>query len=73
MRAMQIAEDTGELDTVLSQLATEHQEDGLRRLAILSEWVPRSIYLLVAAYVGWQVISSYRNYLNAIMSQLDSL
>ena len=73
MRALQIAEDTGELDTVLTELAEEHQANGLHGLAILSEWIPRGIYLMVCAFVAWQVISSYRNYLNAIMSQLDSI
>jgi type II secretory pathway component PulF len=73
VRAIQIAEDTGELDQVLEQLAIEHQADGLRRLSILSEWVPRGIYLLVVGFVAWQVISGYQNYLKAVMSQLDSI
>jgi type II secretory pathway component PulF len=73
MRAIQVAEDTGELDVVLEQLAAEHQADGLRKLGSFSEWVPRIVYLGVVMFVAWQVISGYRDYLNTVMSQLDSI
>jgi type II secretory pathway component PulF len=73
MRAIQIAEDTGDLDVVLEQLATEHQADGLRRLSTVSEWVPRMVYLGVVVFVAWQVISGYRSYLETVMRQFDSI
>lgn len=73
MRAIQIAEDTGELDVVLEQLAVEHQGEGLRRLGVFSEWLPRLVYLGVVVFVAWQVISGYRNYLEGVMRQFDTI
>ncbi len=73
IRTVQIAEDTGELDTALDELATEHQAEGMRRLSVLSEWVPRLLYLGVVGFVAWQVISGYQRYLQTVLGQFDAL
>src|SRR5207244_8207045 len=62
-RAMHVGEETGELDRELKRLTESFERDALRRVEIISDWLPKLIYLLVAGYVGWQIISFYANYL----------
>lgn len=65
-RAIRIAEDTGDLDKELARLAEEHREQGLRTIATLSEWFPKIVYLAIAGYVGYQIVSIYSGMMSGI-------
>ena len=63
-------EISGQLDETLRRLNTYYQEDGIRKMSFLAQWVPRLLYFMVAGYVGYRVISYYLGYfdqLNQIM------
>jgi type II secretory pathway component PulF len=70
-RAMHVGEETGELDRELKRLTESFERDALRRVEIISDWLPKLIYLLVAGYVGWQIISFYTNYYGGMLRSLD--
>ena len=55
-------EVSGQLDDSLGRLHTYYQEEGSLKLHLLAVWVPRLLYLCVAAYVGYKVISFYVGY-----------
>ena len=59
-------EISGKLDETLRRLHTFYDEDGSRKIHLLAEWVPRIIYLFVAAWVGFKVIQFYTGYFNQI-------
>jgi type II secretory pathway component PulF len=72
-QALLVAEETGSLDAELPRLAEEYQRDGLTRLASFSEWMPRLIYFGVIAFVAWNIIVGYSNYVDGVMRQIDAL
>ena len=70
VRAFLIGEQTGRLDQELARLAAEYRESALRRLATITEWFPRIVYIVIALYIGWTIIRSYLGYfqmLNDVM------
>lgn len=68
-----VAEETGGLDRELPRLAAEYQQEALTRLGSFSEWMPRLIYFGVVGFLAWNIISGYKQYIDGMMSQLDSL
>lgn len=56
-------EETGQLDQCLAKLEVEFREEATRRLFQVSFWYPKLIYLLVAVYIGWQIIQFFQGYL----------
>lgn len=63
-----IGEQTGNLHQTLPQLQVRYEEQGLNRLAVLAEWLPRMLYIGVACFVGWRIISFYQNYFHTLES-----
>ncbi len=59
-------EVSGKLDESLRHLNRLYNEDGLRKLHLVSKWVPRFIYFMVALFVGYIVIRFWTNYFNQI-------
>jgi type II secretory pathway component PulF len=72
-QSLLVAEETGSMDAELPRLAAEYQRDGLSRLSRFSEWMPRMIYLGVVVFLAYNVISGYKNYIDGMMRQFDSL
>jgi type II secretory pathway component PulF len=72
-QSLLVAEETGSMDAELPRLAAEYQRDGLSRLSSFSEWMPRMIYLGVVVFLAYNVISGYKNYIDGMMRQFDSL
>jgi type II secretory pathway component PulF len=71
VRAFLIGEQTGRLDQELARLAAEYRENALRRLATITEWFPRIVYIGIVLYIGWTfVVRFYLDYfrmLNDVM------
>lgn len=70
VRAFLIGEQTGRLDQELARLAAEYRESALRRLATITEWFPRIVYIGIALYIGWTIVRGYLDYfrmLNDVM------
>ncbi len=66
VRAFLVGEQTGSLDQELKRLADEYRESALKRLAAISEWFPRLIFIAIAIYIGWVVIRSYMSYFQTV-------
>jgi type II secretory pathway component PulF len=66
IRAFRVAEQAGELDAELTQLAQQSEEMAVASLSRWSEWLPRLIYGCVLLYGGWQIVQWYSGYLGAL-------
>jgi type II secretory pathway component PulF len=66
-----VGEETGQLDKELKRLAVEQQAIAMARLAAISEWLPRLIYISVLLYLGWTIVKLYDSYLKGVMSLMD--
>jgi type II secretory pathway component PulF len=52
-------EVSGKLDETLKRLRQYYQEEGSRKIQMVSQWVPRFIYLGVALMIAWRVVGFY--------------
>jgi type IV pilus assembly protein PilC len=59
-------EISGQLDSVLTRLHQYYQEEGTRKLHAVAQWTPRLIYLIVALFIAWRVISFYSGYFKQV-------
>lgn len=59
-------EVSGKLDESLRHLDRLYNEEGSRKLHLVSRWVPRFIYFMVALFVGYIVIRFWTNYFDQI-------
>ncbi len=66
VRSFRVAEQTGELDAELANLAQQSEELAVAALKRWSEWLPRMIYGGVLIYAGWQIVQFYVNYLGQV-------
>jgi type II secretory pathway component PulF len=66
VRSFRVAEQTGELDAELANLAQRSEELAVAALKRWSEWLPRMIYGGVLIYAGWQIVQFYVNYLGQV-------
>ena len=62
-------EISGQLDESLERLRKYYHEEATRKLHLLAKWGPMLIYLSVAGFVGFKVISFYTGYFH----QLDEI
>jgi len=60
-RAIKIGEETGTLDTETHRAAQELEERAFRRLDVLSEWIPRMLYIVMVIYVAYSIITMMNN------------
>jgi type II secretory pathway component PulF len=54
-------EVSGKLDETLKRLHQYYQEEGTRKIHAVSQWVPRLIYLIVALFIAYRIVSFYRD------------
>ena len=66
IRAFLVGEESGRLDQELRNVSEEYRIGALRKLDLLSEWVPRIFYLIVVVVVAWQIIEAYTGYFRTI-------
>jgi type IV pilus assembly protein PilC len=66
--AVAVGEKSGELDTALEAFSRLSQEEADRALKALMIAIPIAIYLLVALYVAWIVISAFGSYFRTLGS-----
>ncbi|HKI68150.1 MAG TPA: type II secretion system F family protein, partial [Verrucomicrobiae bacterium] len=59
-------EVSGKLDETLRRLHRYYQEEGTRRLHLVSRWVPIFLYLIVAAIIATFIIRFYMGYFQQI-------
>lgn len=57
---------SGKLDESLRQLRRFYQEEGMRKLRAVAQWLPRIIYLLVALMIAYKVINFWTGYFKMI-------
>jgi type II secretory pathway component PulF len=72
-RSLANAERIGGLEEDLKRWASWYGEAVTARVEQIGTWVPKAIYLLVAAYVGWQVIRTYVGIYEPILKELDQI
>ncbi len=61
-------EISGQLDGTLQRLHRHYQEEGVRKLRAMAEWLPRMVYLIVLLIVAYQVVSFWSAYYGRIGS-----
>lgn len=61
-------EISGRLDEMLRRLHDYFQEDGNRRMRTLAQWTPRLIYLLIAVYIAYRIISFWQGYFGQLQT-----
>jgi type II secretory pathway component PulF len=59
-------EISGKLDETLSRMHRYYLEEGSRKLHLVAQWTPRSIYLLVVLMIAWHVVRFWTNHFNDI-------
>ncbi len=71
IRAFTVGEQTGELDRELQRLGEDCRTEAMRRLEVISEWVPRLIYVGTICYIGWRIVSVYAGQMNDVQKMLE--
>ncbi len=71
IRALRLGEETGELDQELKRLTGTFENEALRRIETLSEWLPKIIYVLIVLYLAWQILGVYQGILSGYGKMLD--
>jgi type II secretory pathway component PulF len=64
-------EISGQLDETLLRLHKYYQDEGSRKMHLLSKWVPQVIYFCVVGVVVYFVFSFYLGYFNQIKQATD--
>ena len=59
-------EISGQLDDTLKRIHTMYFEEGARKLRALAKWIPKFIYLAVALFIAYRIISFYAGYFSQI-------
>ncbi len=70
-RSLQNAETTGTLDEDLRRWSSYYEDAVENQMEKVGTLVPRFIYMIVVVFVGWQIISSYSEYLGGIEDMLE--
>jgi type II secretory pathway component PulF len=60
-------ETTGQLDETLHRLHLHYQEEGMRKLQALAQWIPRLIYILILIAIGYMVVRFWVSYYSNIV------
>jgi len=59
-------EVSGKLDESLRQLRGYYQEEGTRKLHAVAQWLPRLVYLFIALFIAYKVVSFWSGYFKQI-------
>lgn len=71
LRAFRLGEETGALHEELQRISADLQTETVRRLDLLSEWLPKLLYIGIAVYIGFQIVSFYQGVLTSYQSILQ--
>jgi type II secretory pathway component PulF len=66
-------EVSGRLDESLLNLSRYYREEAARKLKLLTEWVPRLFYMVVALAVAWKILSFWTGYFKQIEDVINSV
>ncbi len=64
-------EVSGTLDDSLKRLHNLYQEEGTRKMRLFAQWTPRLIFLGIAVYIGYRIISFYLGYFQQLNNVMD--
>jgi type II secretory pathway component PulF len=70
-RSLANAERVGGLEEDLGRWATHYRQTATQRLELLGIWLPKAVFVLVALYVGWQIIQSQLAIYGDALQQLE--
>lgn len=70
-RTYRSGEQSGRLDESLAWLARRQQEEAERKLTLVSIWYPQGALLLVAVWVGVNVVLMYAGYLRELLQLME--
>jgi len=70
-RAVQVGDHSGRLDEETQRAAEALQTKAIAQLDALAEWMPRILYVGVALYVGWRIITTAMQVGGAVGEALD--
>lgn len=59
-------EISGKLDETLNRLRQYYQEEGTRKIRFVAQWLPRLIYLIVALFIAYRIVSFYAGYFQQV-------
>jgi len=71
--AIRIGEASGRLDSELLRAAELLRAKLERSIDVLSEWLPRLFYLVVVAFVAWQILGAAASYYSGLQSIFEDL
>ena len=71
VRSIRLGEESGKLDEELKLLTDNFQNEAMARIATLSDWIPKILYMAIAAYVGYEVISFYSGMMSDVSKQME--
>jgi type II secretory pathway component PulF len=54
-------EVSGKLDETLMRLRKYYQEEGSRKIHAVAQWTPRLIYLIIALFIAYRIVTFYSN------------
>jgi type II secretory pathway component PulF len=72
-RAFETGEETGRLDDEMERLGNRYDEQLKDRLAALASWIPQIVYVGIALYIGWRIVTFAVGYFGQINSLMDNL
>ena len=70
-RAMRVGEETGSLDEDLHRWADYYQTASFNALEALSAWVPRVVFLVIAVYLGYEIVQFFSGFYGGMEKMLD--
>jgi type IV pilus assembly protein PilC len=70
-RAVQVGDHSGRLDEEIRRAAEGLETKAIARLDALAEWTPRFLYVGIALYVGWRIITTVMQVGGAVSEALD--
>ncbi len=59
-------EISGQLDETLRRLQRYYQEEGSRKLQLVTQWVPRLVYLLIVLLIAYRIVQFYVDYFKQV-------
>lgn len=64
-------EASGHLDDHLGRIHTYYHESGTNIMRQVSAWTPRLLYLVIAAWIGYQIVKFYLGYFQKVFELSD--
>lgn len=59
-------EISGKLDETLNRLRQYYQDEGTRKIHAVCQWLPRIIYLMVALFIAYKIVTFYAGYFQQV-------